>query len=136
MKKGKTLSLYNIHNFKSSSPQGMQARKLAYVEERSQAARNPQPKEKSHSRAEGSCSSTSVADPVINLGVINICFSSGQEWLYPGSELLVPVVQSISVQPLRREPALGHPLKQTLGLEPYNFISSSNFYLRLKRIHS
>lgn len=31
-------------------------------------------------------------------------FSSGQEWLYPGSELLVPVVQSISVQPLRREP--------------------------------
>lgn len=35
---------------------------------------------------------------------INICFSSGQEWLYPGSELLVPVVQSISVQPLRREP--------------------------------
>lgn len=77
----------------------MQARKLAYVEERSQAARNPQPKEKSHSRAEGSCSSTSVADPVIN-----ICFSSGQEWLYPGSELLVPVVQSISVQPLRREP--------------------------------
>ncbi|PNX82935.1 hypothetical protein L195_g038972 [Trifolium pratense] len=83
----------------------MQARKLAYVEERSQAARNPQPKEKSHSRAEGSCSSTSVADPVINLGVINICFSSGQEWLYPGSELLVPVVQSISVQPLRREPA-------------------------------
>ena len=90
-----------------------------------------------HSMAEGCCSSTSVADPVVYLGVINICFSSGQECY------TLPVSSSyLSSNPLALSPAipkraLGHPLKPLAWvLQPYNFFSSSYFYLRLKRIHS
>ncbi|KAE8098905.1 hypothetical protein FH972_016933 [Carpinus fangiana] len=58
-----------------------------------------------YSMAEGCCSSTSVADPVVYLGVINICFSSGQEcYTLPVSSSYLSSNPLAMSQPFRRKP--------------------------------